>query len=320
MAPISLLIVCVVLTFVISMLIGPMLIPMLKAMHFGQQILEIGPKWHEGKNGTPTMGGFIFITGVTFVGIMFVNTLKGVFLLVFTLLCGAIGFMDDYVKIVRKRNMGLSPMGKIILMLIVTTLFCILGIEFGIIKTTLHIPFTDINLEMGYFISLFYIFFMIGFINSVNLTDGVDGLAGTVTAVAMFFFLLMSVLTANDDLAIFSASLCGGLCGFLVFNFHPAKVFMGDTGSLYLGGAVVAASIFLDDPLILVIVGIVYLIEAVSVMLQVGFFKLTHGKRLFKMAPFHHHLEMCGYSENKIVILFGSITFLGGIIAFLSML
>lgn len=314
-------IICAVISFLICILIGPMIIPVLKKLKFGQKILEIGPKWHEGKNGTPTMGGFIFIISATLVGVagtLYLHNLKGLFALVFAFLCGAIGFIDDYIKVVKKRNLGLSPMGKIILMLVVTIAFCILGIELDIVKTTLHIPFTGINLEMGYFISLFYVFFMIGFINSVNLTDGIDGLAGTVTAVVTFFFTLMSMVSNNDGLAVYSATLCGALCGFLTFNLHPAKVFMGDTGSLYLGGAVVALSILTGDPLILVIVGIVYLAEALSVMLQVTYFKLTHGKRLFKMAPFHHHLEMCGYSENRIVILLSSVTFLGGVIAFLS--
>lgn len=311
--------ICVVLGFFVSALIGPVIIPVLKKLKFGQKILEIGPKWHEGKSGTPTMGGFIFIVSATLVGAIFIRDVKGLFALLFPLLCGAIGFIDDYIKVVKKRNLGLSPMGKIILMLIVTIAFCILGIELNVVQTSLHIPFTHIHLEMGYFISLFYVFIMIGFINSVNLTDGIDGLAGTVTAFVMLFFSLVSMVFLQDGLALYSSALCGALCGFLIFNLHPAKVFMGDTGSLYLGGAVVSLAILNDDPLILIIVGIVYLFEAVSVMLQVGYFKLTHGKRLFKMAPFHHHLEMSGYSENKIVVLFSAITILGGIISYLSM-
>lgn len=312
--------ICVVLGFVISAIIGPVLIPVLKRLKFGQEILEIGPKWHKGKSGTPTMGGFIFIISATIVSACFIRDLKGAFAIVFPLLCGGIGFIDDYIKVVKKRNLGLSPMGKIILMLVVTIAFCILGIELNVVQTTLHIPFTHIHLELGYFISIFYVFLMIGFINSVNLTDGIDGLAGTVTTFVMLFFLLMSMSFLQTGLTVYSSSLCGALCGFLIYNLHPAKVFMGDTGSLYLGGAVVALSILNDDPLIIVIVGIVYLLEAVSVMLQVGYFKFTHGKRLFKMAPFHHHLEMCGYTENKIVILLSTITVFAGVIAYLSLI
>lgn len=315
--------ICVIVGFLISAVIGPIVIPILKKLKFGQKILEIGPKWHEGKSGTPTMGGFIFIISATLtatVGTIYLRDLKGLFVILFALLCGGIGFIDDYIKVVKKRNLGLSPMGKIILMLVVTIAFCIFGIETGVVSTSLSIPFTDIHLEMGYFISLFYVFFMIGFINSVNLTDGIDGLAGTVTAFVTLFFILVSMVLFNNGLAVYSSALCGALCGFLIYNLHPAKVFMGDTGSLYLGGAVTSLSILNDEPLILIIVGIVYLLEAVSVMLQVGYFKLTHGKRLFKMAPFHHHLEMSGYSENKIVILLSAITIFGGIVSYLSII
>ena len=312
--------ICVVLAFIVSAITGPVIIPVLKKLKFGQKILEIGPKWHEGKSGTPTMGGFIFIISASIVSVCFIRDLKGVFAVVFPLLCGAIGFIDDYIKVVKKRNLGLSPMGKIILMLIVTIGFCILGIELNIVQTTLHIPFTHIHLEFGYFISIFYVFMMIGFINSVNLTDGIDGLAGTVTTFVMLFFVLMSMTFLQTGLTIYSSALCGALCGFLIYNLHPAKVFMGDTGSLYLGGAVVALSILNDDPLIIVIVGVVYLLEAISVMLQVGYFKITHGKRLFKMAPFHHHLEMSGYTENRIVILLSTITVFAGVIAYLSLI
>lgn len=309
---------CAILGFAISVLIGPFVIPVLKKLKFGQKILEIGPKWHEGKSGTPTMGGFIFIISTCIISLVFIRDLRGIFAAVFALLCGVIGFVDDYIKVVKKRNLGLSPIGKIIMMLVVTIAFCISGIELGVINTTLHIPFTGINIEMGYYISIFLVFMMIGFINSVNLTDGIDGLASSVTVFVTLFFLLVSCMMMEEGLTYFSASLCGALCGFLVFNLHPAKVFMGDTGSLYLGGAVVALSILVNEPLIIVILGIVYLFEAISVMLQVGYFKLTHGKRLFKMAPFHHHMEMCGFSENKIVIIFSAVTILGAVISYLN--
>ena len=309
---------CVALGFLVSFLLGPVIIPMLRKLKFGQSILEIGPKWHKGKSGTPTMGGIIFIVSAVLISLLFIRDIKGLFVVGFSVLSGAIGFLDDYIKVVKKRNLGLSPMAKVILMLVISTAFTVSGIELHIIKTTLHIPFTGIYLEMGYYISLLLVFMLIGFINSVNLTDGIDGLAGSVTTVVTIFFTLLSMTFLEKGLTYFSAALCGALCGFLVYNLYPAKVFMGDTGSLFLGGAVTALAILNDEPLIIVVVGVIYLWEAISVMLQVGYFKLSHGKRIFKMAPFHHHLEMCGYSENKIVLLFSGITLVVSIAAYLS--
>lgn len=312
--------ICTAVGFLISFLAGPFIIPLLRKLKFGQSILEIGPKWHKGKSGTPTMGGIIFILSSVVAGAIFIRDLKGLFVLAFSLLSGLIGFIDDYIKVVKKRNLGLSPMAKIILMLFITTAFSISGIELGIISTSLHIPFTDIYIDLGYYIAFFFIFMMIGFINSVNLTDGIDGLAGSVTTVVAVFFTLFSLSISESGLASFSAALTGGLIGFLVYNLNPAKVFMGDTGSLFLGGAVSSLAILSGEPLIIVIVGVIYLWEAVSVMLQVGYFKLSGGKRIFKMAPFHHHLEMSGYSENKIVTVFSLITVIASAIAYLSVL
>ena len=312
--------ICAAAGFLLSFILGPVMIPVLRKLKFGQSILEIGPKWHKGKSGTPTMGGIIFIASVVVIGLIFIRDLKGIYALVFSLLSGLIGFIDDYIKVVKKRNLGLSPMAKVILMLIITTAFSISGIELGVVKTTLHIPFTGVYLELGYYITLFFVFMMIGFINSVNLTDGVDGLAASVTTVVSIFFILLSMTFLEKGLTVFSAALCGALCGFLVYNLNPAKVFMGDTGSLFLGGAVSALAILNDEPLIIVIVGIIYLFEAISVMLQVGYFKISGGKRIFKMAPFHHHLEMSGYSENKIVLLFSLITLIASLVAYLSFL
>ena len=204
-------------------------------------------------------------------------------------------------------------------MLLVSTIFTVAGIELGILKTTLWIPFTSIHLELSYYISILLVFLMIGFINAVDLTDGIDGLAGSVTFVVSLFFTLASMVSLSNGMTCFSAALCGALCGFLIYNLHPAKVFMGDTGSLFLGGAVVALAILNDMPLMLLIVGIVYLIEAFSVMLQVSYFKLTKGKRIFKMTPIHHHFEMSGYSENRIVLMFCAVTLIGAVIAFLSL-
>jgi len=308
---------CAVIAFVISAVLGPILIPILKKLKFGQQILEIGPNWHQSKNGTPTMGGFIFIAAVFTTGIIFIRDLRGVLTLIFALLCGGIGFLDDYIKVVKKRNKGLSPMGKIILMLIVTITFSAVGMATNLIGTSLLIPFTQIQIDISYFMLPLLVFIMIGFINSVNLTDGIDGLASSVTFIVTLFFTLISMVGGYSGLSCFSASISGGLCGFMIYNLHPAKVFMGDTGSLFLGGAVVALAVLNNMPLMLIIIGIIYLIEAASVMLQVGYFKLTKGKRLFKMAPIHHHFEMSGIKENGIVILFSFITFIACLLSFL---
>lgn len=310
---------CALIGFLVSAISGPFFIPLLRKLKFGQQILEIGPNWHKSKAGTPTMGGMIFILGTAVASAVFIRDLKGLFVALFALSCGLIGFLDDYIKVVKKRNLGLSAMWKIILMLLVSTIFTVAGIELGILKTTLWIPFTSIHLELSYYISILLVFLMIGFINAVNLTDGIDGLAGSVTFVVSLFFTLASMVSLSNGMTCFSAALCGALCGFLIYNLHPAKVFMGDTGSLFLGGAVVALAILNDMPLMLLIVGIVYLIEAFSVMLQVSYFKLTKGKRIFKMTPIHHHFEMSGYSENRIVLMFCAVTLIGAVIAFLSL-
>ena len=310
---------CAIIGFIVSAISGPLLIPVLRKLKFGQQILEIGPNWHKSKSGTPTMGGMIFILGVTVVSLLFVRDMKGLFAALFALSCGLIGFLDDYIKVVKKRNLGLSAMWKVILMLFVSTAFSVAGIELGVIKTTLWIPFTEIYLDLSYYISILLVFMMIGFINAVNLTDGIDGLAGSVTFVVSLFFTLASMVALSSGMASFAAGLCGALCGFLIYNLHPAKVFMGDTGSLFLGGAVASLAILNDMPLMLLIVGIIYLIEAFSVMLQVSYFKLTKGKRIFKMTPIHHHFELSGYSENRIVLLFSAVTLVGAVIAFLSL-
>ena len=309
---------CAVLSFIISAFLGPLLIPLLRKLKLGQKILEIGPNWHQTKSGTPTMGGIIFITAILAIGLIFIRDVKGMFCLLFSLACGFIGFLDDYIKVVKKRNLGLSAMWKMILLLLASTTFVILGQQFDIIKTTVNIPFTNLSFEMFNYVSLLLVFIMIGFVNSVNLTDGVDGLAGSVTFIVSLFFTLVSMLAAAADMAYFSAALAGALCGFLIYNLYPAKVFMGDTGSLFLGGAVVSLAILNDMPLMLLIVGIVYLIEAFSVMLQVSYFKISGGKRIFKMTPIHHHFEMTGFSENKIVIIFSTVTAIACIIAFLN--
>lgn len=311
--------ICAVIGFLVSALSGPIIIPWLKKLKIGQQILDIGPNWHKSKSGTPTIGGLIFILAVVVVCAVFVRDVKGILTGAFALVCGIIGFVDDYIKVVKKRNLGLSAMWKMILLLAAATAFTVGGIELGVIKTTLWIPFTDIYLELSYYISILLVFIIVGFVNAVNLTDGIDGLAGSVTFVVSLFFTLTSMVFLSEGMTLFSAGLCGALCGFLIYNLHPAKVFMGDTGSLFLCGAVVALAILNDMALILIPVGIIYLVEALSVMLQVSYFKLTHGKRIFKITPIHHHFEKSGYSENKIVFLFSAVTLIGSVLAFLSL-
>ena len=308
---------CAVIAFAISAALGPVIIPILRRLKFGQKILDIGPSWHKKKEGTPTMGGFVFIIAIFIAGIAFMRDLRGFMALLFSLLCGGIGFLDDYIKVVKKRNKGLSPMGKIILMLIAAITFSAICLAANLIQTSMKIPFTDVQIELSYFAIPVLVFIMIGFINSVNLTDGIDGLASSVTFIVALFFTLVSMMWNLSGLSCFSASLAGGLCGFMIYNLHPAKVFMGDTGSLFLGGAVVALALLNDMPLMLIVVGVVYLIEAVSVMLQVSFFKLTKGKRLFKMAPIHHHFEKSGMTENGIVVLFSAVTFIACLLSFL---
>lgn len=316
--------------FIISVIAGRVLIPMLRKLHMGQNILtEDGPSWHASKQGTPTMGGFIFIVAVVvayFVAafpyysrgsgsvwsdIPFpTGALTG---LIVALLFGLMGFLDDFVKVVKKRNLGLTALQKILIQIMIAAAYLVfLAIQNGG-DTTMLIPFTDIWLDLGYFYYVLALILIVGFTNAVNLTDGIDGLAGGVTVPVSLFF-TVSALSGGllgqiqTETAILSISLCGGLLGFLVYNWHPAKTFMGDTGSMFLGGMVVVLAFETKMPLILIVVGFIYLAEALSVMIQVTYFKLTHGKRLFKMTPIHHSFELSGYSEVKICMLFASVT------------
>ncbi len=306
---------------------GCFLIPYLHKLHFGQTILDIGPKWHEKKQGTPTMGGIMIFFG-TILGLAFAVAYSLVFsengnvLIASTgmqrlisgfclaLGMGAIGFVDDYIKIVKKRNLGLTARQKTIFQFFVAACY-LAGLYFSGLTTT-WLPFIgNFSVVSGAGI-LFWpisLFFIYGFTNAVNLTDGVDGLASTVTMVVSCAFMVLGSYFLADTTSVFAAAIGGACTGFLVWNSHPAKVFMGDTGSMFLGGAVVAMSYGINKPVILILVGIVYLCEAFSVILQVLFFKKT-GKRLFKMSPIHHHFELCGWSEEKIVIVFSFVTVL----------
>ncbi|MBE7026401.1 MAG: phospho-N-acetylmuramoyl-pentapeptide-transferase [Ruminococcaceae bacterium] len=305
--------------FLICIIIAPVLIPFLHRLKFGQQIREDGPTWHQKKSGTPTMGGIIFILGSLGATMFFVRDAAVITVMLFALGFGIIGFADDFIKVVLKRNLGLTAIQKFALQIAFSIAFVVVLSALDMLKTDIYIPFTNMTLDLGWFYIVFVVFIMVGFTNAVNLTDGLDGLATSVTAVVSLFFALAAFLMENKELCIFMIALFGGCVGFLVFNHHPAKVFMGDTGSLFLGGALAAASIVLKMPLILVIAGIIYVVEALSVMLQVASFKLT-GKRIFKMSPIHHHFEMCGWNEVKIVTVFSIVTILFCIVAYFSTL
>ena len=292
--------------------IGYLLLPVLRALKAGQSIREIGPTWHNYKAGTPMMGGlmFIFATVICVVANLFVGEgFSAVLVLLLSLCFGFVGFLDDYAKLKKKQNEGLTSIQKAALQMAVSALFVYVLYKTGELSTALYIPFFNVSLQLHPILYIFFaMFVMVGADNAVNLTDGVDGLCASVTIPVRVFFTAASVAMGRFELAILPASLVGGLFAYLFYNWHPAKVFMGDTGSLFLGGVVCAMSFALNMPLILILVGFVYIIETLSVILQVGYFKLTHGKRLFKMSPIHHHFEMCGWKEVKIVLIFTSVT------------
>lgn len=313
--------------FLITVVLEKLIIPILQSRKVGQKILEIGPRWHKNKAGTPTMGGICFIMAIlvvmTIMAVIFaVNGKAGELIplalaLSLATLNGLIGFFDDYTKLVKKQNEGFTPIQKIVLQSLTAIAYLLAMSLTKNINTALHIPFTSINLELGVFYYVFAFVLIIGFVNSVNLTDGIDGLASSVTLVVGIFFSVVAFTVDSEILMLLGASAIGATAGFLVYNFYPARVFMGDTGSLFLGGLVVGATFVLDEPLILVLVGIIYLIEAFSDIIQVGVFKLSGRKiRVFKMAPIHHHFEKCGWSEIKIVVIFSLVTLAFSVIAY----
>ena len=326
-----------ILAFGVTALLGKWMIPFLQRLHFGQTIREEGPKWHRKKQGTPTMGGLMFIIGI-FLAILICVPLSyfsqgtgelqtGETLLMKTKVFGGlmmavgfgvIGFFDDYIKVVKKRNLGLTAPQKLVLQFLVAGAYLAsVYLSGGSSATT--IPFVGRGaLGLGYWILA--ILLIVGIVNAVNFTDGIDGLNASVTFFAGIFFVLISGVLKMSGLSIASAALAGGCMGFLIWNFNPAKVFMGDTGSLFLGGMVCALAFGLDMPVLLLPMGVIYICEILSVVLQVLYFKATHGKRLFKMSPIHHHFEMCGWSEVKICFVFSFITALGGAAALLAVI
>ena len=296
----------------LSGLLGFLLLPVLRALKAGQSIREVGPTWHNYKAGTPMMGGLMFIFAAIICLLINLPSMKDytVFYALLLSLCfGAVGFVDDYCKLKKKQNMGLNSLQKAMLQMAVSALYLYAMYRSGAMNCHLYIPFFNVTFEIHPIAYIFFaMFVMVGCTNAVNLTDGVDGLSSSVTLPVMVFFAAAAVKLGKFELALLPASLVGGLIAYLFYNWHPAKVFMGDTGSLFLGGVVCAMAFALDMPLILILVGFVYIMETLSVILQVGYFKLTHGKRLFKMSPIHHHFEMCGWKEVKIVLVFAAVS------------
>ena len=318
-------IVTAVLVFMLTVLSLRVLIPKLRSMKMGQKILDIGPRWHKSKEGTPTMGGLGFVIPVivVLVGAMIyiriTDVSSSIVSLLLTLLLAVancvIGVIDDLTKFKKQQNEGLTAPQKFALQLAMAGGFLAMMKLYGKIDTSLAIPFIENEIELGWFYYFFALVFITGIINSVNLTDGIDGLASSVTLVVAGFFTAIAFTSVGVVFAVLSAAMVGATLGFLMYNFYPARVFMGDTGSLFLGGLVAGAAFMIDDPLIVAIAGIIYICEAMSDIIQVGFYKLTH-KRVFKMAPIHHHFEKCGWSEIKVVVVFSLVTVLFCTIAF----
>ena len=316
-------------SFAVSAIAGKLLIPILRRMKAGQSIKEDGPTWHMSKQGTPTMGGLMFILGIL-VAIVLIGwpdiargDFRAVFVFCFALVFGVIGYLDDYEKVKKHENTGLTAGPKFLLQLAAAIAFTALLRHFGYLAPHLYIPFANVTVELPWMLYMvFAAFVMVGTVNAVNITDGVDGLSSSVTLPVAAFFAAVSAWWGSQyqDIGVFAGALFGGLAAFLLYNHYPAKVFMGDTGSLFLGGAVCGLAFAFDMPLILVLVGVVYIAETLSDIIQVVYFKATHGKRIFRMAPLHHHFEMGGWSEKKVVAVFAAVSLVFCVLAFLGVM
>jgi phospho-N-acetylmuramoyl-pentapeptide-transferase len=304
--------------------IGYLLLPVLRALKAGQSIREVGPTWHNNKAGTPMMGGLMFIFALVIcllVSIPAMTDFSVFYVLALALCFGLVGFLDDFFKAKFKRNLGLTTIQKALLQMAVSALYLYLLYKQGILVSSIYIPFANVSFDIHPLLYIFFaMFVMVGCVNAVNLTDGVDGLCGSVSVPVMVFFTAAAILKGKMDLALMPACLVGGLIAYLFYNWHPAKVFMGDTGSLFLGGVICGLAFALNMPLILLLIGLVYIVETLSVILQVGYFKLTKGKRLFKMSPIHHHFEMCGWKEIKICFVFSAVSVVMCVIAWLGII
>ena len=299
----------VMLSFAISVVLGPLVIPFLRRLKVGQTERTEGPESHLKKNGTPTMGGILFLISVVITSLLFVKDYPKILPILFlTLGFGMIGFLDDYIKVVLKRSMGLRAWQKFALQIVVTGIFVFYLQRYTDVSLVMKVPFAEgVYLDFGWFNIPILFIIVIGTVNGTNFTDGLDGLASSVTVLVATFFTVVAIGT-NSGIEPITCAVVGALLGFLLFNVHPASVFMGDTGSLALGGFVAASAYMMQMPIFIAIVGFIYLLEVVSVMLQVSYFKMTGGKRIFKMAPIHHHFELCGWSETRVVAVFSIVT------------
>ena len=309
------LIVVIILGFMASLLLTSVMIPILKNKQMGQNIREEGPESHKKKAGVPTMGGIAIVLGtIIAAGIGGFISADTVVLAIGFLGFGAIGFLDDYIKAIKKRNLGLRAYQKIVLQLIFAIGISCYIAYFTPMGTELFVPFAKVHIDFGAFYVPFSVFAILAIVNAVNLTDGLDGLASGVTIMVAIVMAVIAMINDFDSVSIFSIALAGALLGFLIYNKYPAKVFMGDTGSLALGGGIITAALIMKMPLILPIIGIVYLLEALSVCIQVTYFKMTGGKRVFKMTPLHHHFELSGMNEVSVVLMFCGVTLIACII------
>lgn len=324
-------IMAVVLAFAITAISGMWLLPILRKLHFGQTILDIGPRWHKNKQGTPTMGGIMFIFGIVLsVVVSFLLMQLGgggtsrpdsaaikarlFYGLMLAIAFGLIGFTDDYLKVVRKQNEGLTPNQKLFLQLLFGIGYLALLHVSGNRSTVLVVPFVGM-LDIGFLYYPFALFAILALSNAVNFTDGLDGLLSSVTFVVAIAYMILTAILGQWEMGILAAAMAGGCLGFLVWNFYPAKVFMGDTGSLFLSGLVIALCFGTGLPLFVLLIGVIYVVEMASVVIQMTYFKITHGKRIFKMSPIHHHFELCGYTEVQIVTAFALVTAAGSALA-----
>ncbi len=299
----------VIISFGISVILCPIVIPFLRKLKFGQFVRDDGPQSHLKKAGTPTMGGLVILTSILVTSLIYAPKYQEILPVLFmTLGFGLVGFLDDYIKVVMKRSLGLKAWQKMALQIVITCIFIVYYLKVLGLGTTTLIPFLGTPLQMPTWLFIIFIFIVVlGTVNGVNFTDGLDGLASGVTVIVATFF-TVAAIAIRPELTPITCAVVGSLLGFLLFNTYPARVFMGDTGSLALGGFVASIALILQIPLFIIIVGLIYLLEVISVILQVGFFKLTHGKRIFRMAPIHHHFELGGASETQVVVAFCIIT------------
>ena len=306
----------------LSGLLGYLLLPVLRALKAGQSVREIGPTWHNNKAGTPLMGGLMFIFAVILCLVGNLGSMKDYtvfYVLALSLCFGLVGFLDDFCKVKYKRDLGLTALQKAMLQMAVSAVYLYVLYREGTLTCDIYVPYFNVTFYVHPLVYIFFaMFVMVGCVNAVNLTDGIDGLSSSVTIPVMVFFTAAAYAMGKSDLALLPAALAGGLVAYLFYNFHPAKVFMGDTGSLFMGGVVCAMAFALDMPLVLIFAGFVYIVETLSDIIQVTYFKLTHGKRIFKMAPIHHHFEMCGWKEEKIVFVFAGVSAIMCVVAWLS--